>query len=73
MMLGAILGAIENIGMSDPADRQDGAEQAARDYAWSWFKYHAAQRQTVFRFFMTASGAVIGGYVTTHVSVFGWL
>lgn len=39
-------------------------ESSAREYAWSWFEYHASQRQTVFRFFLLLAGAITGGYLT---------
>lgn len=40
------------------------AEDAAREYAWRWFEYHASQRQAVFRFFLLVSGALAAAYVT---------
>lgn len=38
-------------------------QKAAREYAWNWFKYHAGQRQTVFRFFLIFAGAIAGTYM----------
>lgn len=37
---------------------------AARQYAWEWFQYHAEQRQTVFRFFLTIVAILAAGYAT---------
>lgn len=34
-----------------------------RDYAWSYFSLHAAQRISVFQFFITLATAIIGGAV----------
>lgn len=46
----------------EEADEGWGAQAAARTYAWEWFKYHAGQRQSVFRFYLIISGAVFTGY-----------
>lgn len=35
---------------------------SAREFAWNWFEFHASQRLTVFKFFMTAVGALIGAF-----------
>jgi hypothetical protein len=43
------------------------ARKEASEYAWKWFQYHAAQRQTVFQFFLAIIGAVLAGYFAlTH-------
>ncbi|UHQ23811.1 hypothetical protein LVB77_03620 [Lysobacter sp. 5GHs7-4] len=34
-----------------------------RDYAWNYFSVHAAQRMSVFQFFITLATAIIGGAV----------
>src|SRR5690348_5493610 len=38
------------------------AEKSAAIYAWEYFKYHAAQRQSVFRFYLTLIGAATIAY-----------
>jgi hypothetical protein len=65
----------------DESERKRVAEKAAHAYAWRWFKYHAAQRQAVFRFYVVMSGAISTGYLATQNSadlkaisfVFGFL
>lgn len=46
-------------------DPKIAAHEAAREYAWNWFAYHAGQRQAVFRFYVILSGVVSTGYITT--------
>ena len=36
----------------------------AASYAWSWFRYHAGQRQAVFRFYLLVSGVILTAYFT---------
>ncbi len=40
-----------------------------RDYAWNYFSLHAAQRMSVFQFFITLATAIIGGAVLIAGSV----
>src|ERR1044071_7818978 len=49
---------------ADAAAIRQGAEEAAGKYAWEYFKYHAGQRQAVFRFylFVVAACLVSFGY-----------
>lgn len=51
---------------SEPSEKrsQDELEDAAREYAWQWFIYHANQRQIVFRFFLIIVGGTVGVYAT---------
>jgi len=42
------------------------AERAAASYAWEYFKYHAQQRQAVFRFFLIIAGAMSAAYLLTY-------
>lgn len=51
-------------------DQKREAYDAARQYAWNWFEYHAAQRQSVFRFFLIMTAFVSTGYVTAIVKEF---
>src|SRR5216683_4257117 len=59
--------------MSGAATGQDGnapkeqrdreaAEKSAGIYAWEYFKYHAGQRQAVFRFYLVLIGAATLAY-----------
>ena len=34
------------------------------DYAWNWFKYHAEQRLTAFRFYLVFLGLLVLGFST---------
>jgi hypothetical protein len=43
----------------------DDAEKAAQSYAWSYFAFHAQQRQTVFNFFIILVGASLGAFAAT--------
>jgi hypothetical protein len=36
-------------------------EKIALDHAWDWFEYHANQRMTMIRFYLTVSGAIATG------------
>lgn len=40
----------------------DRAQKAAAIYAWDYFQYHAGQRQSVFRFFLTLVGVLTLAY-----------
>jgi hypothetical protein len=44
------------------------ARDAAREYAWKWFEYHAGQRQIVFRFYLIIASAISAGYISTENS-----
>lgn len=46
----------------DRLDRVAQAEKSAGIYAWEHFRYHAGQRQSVFRFFVTLVGAATLAY-----------
>jgi hypothetical protein len=54
--------------MSDSLERPDegplkeAAREAAARYAWEYFKYHAGQRQSVFRFYLTLVGVAVLAY-----------
>ncbi|HYL31999.1 MAG TPA: hypothetical protein VEU53_02475 [Stellaceae bacterium] len=43
------------------------------DHAWKWFEFHAAQRMTVFRFYLIMVGALGAGYIASlkddHVAI----
>jgi hypothetical protein len=41
------------------------AEKEARLHAWSYFAYHAQQRQTVFNFYLLLTGGCIAGFAST--------
>jgi hypothetical protein len=40
---------------------RDDAWKLAHTYAWEMFKYHAQQRQAVFRFYLILVGAIVAG------------
>lgn len=42
------------------------AEKAAATYAWEYFKYHAQQRQAVFRFYLILIGAVFALFAASY-------
>jgi hypothetical protein len=44
------------------AKEQTQADSAAGNYAWEYFKYHAGQRQSVFRFYLTLVGVATLAY-----------
>src|ERR1700709_49831 len=47
----------------------DKSEELALEHAWKWFEYHANQRMTMIRFYVTVGGAIAAGvgYLwTTH-------
>jgi len=48
--------------VSDQDLPEQKAQEAAAKYAWEYFKYHAAQRQSVFRFYLTLIGVSILAY-----------
>jgi hypothetical protein len=35
-----------------------------REYAWSWFSYHAAQRTNMFNYFLAAAALLVAGFAT---------
>jgi hypothetical protein len=41
---------------------------AARDLAWKWFDFHASQRLTMIRFYITVGGALGGGVGYLYVN-----
>jgi len=43
-------------------ERREAAEKEAASYAWDYFQYHAGQRQSVFRFFLTLVGVLTLAY-----------
>jgi hypothetical protein len=43
----------------------DRVRPAAATYAWEYFKYHARQRQEVFRFFIIIVGSILAGYIAS--------
>jgi Flp pilus assembly protein TadB len=43
-------------------EAREAAEKAAASYAWDYFQFHAAQRQSVFRFFLTLVGVLTLAY-----------
>lgn len=51
-----------------PTNPLSEAEDAAREYAWNWFQYHAGQRQAVFRFYLIMCGALSTAYWTAFKS-----
>ena len=57
----------DNNGTSDENDRLEGrdARSRAASYAWEYFKYHARQRQEVFRFYIVIVGALTAGYISS--------
>ncbi len=48
-------------------------EAVARDQAWSWFKYHADQRMTLMKFYITVVGFISVGYFVSLTSDYRWL
>jgi hypothetical protein len=70
-------------GGNDGDDDEEGkiattsARRAAASYAWEYFRYHARQRQEVFRFYIIIVGALIAGDISSadvfqnHRYVFG--
>jgi hypothetical protein len=36
-------------------------EELALEHAWKWFEYHASQRMTMIRFYLTVAGAIATG------------
>src|SRR5690348_15287302 len=54
---------------TEEASLREDPISAARHYAWQWFRYHAAQRQAVFRFFVLMAGAVATGYISVQDSL----
>ena len=54
----------DTAGPSDDGDAHDDGElrKSAGKYAWDYFQYHAIQRQSVFRFFLTLVGAATIAY-----------
>lgn len=53
--------------MNPPGNDPDAAN-AARHYAWEWFKLHAMQRMTVFNLFLIITGAIITGFITATIN-----
>ncbi|MDP2331829.1 MAG: hypothetical protein Q8M19_14155 [Reyranella sp.] len=51
----------------DAGGRTD-SQRAAATYAWEYFKYHAQQRQAVFRFFLVIAGALFAAYLLSFQS-----
>jgi len=49
---------VDGIGVKPMSDDKIGKERIF-DYAWEWFKYHAEQRLTAFRFFTIFLGLLI--------------
>lgn len=48
-------------------------EAAARDQAWNWFKYHADQRMTLIKFYITVIGFIGVGYFVSLTSNYTFL
>jgi|GEM_PF-3604363 len=51
--------ALAALSREDPTEK---AELSAGSYAWEYFRYHAGQRQAVFRFYLTLIGAATIAY-----------
>lgn len=51
-----------SVAASSPAD-----VKWAREYAWKWFDYHAAQRITIFRFYLIFVALLVAGYSTLTI------
>ncbi len=52
----------DNLDTDGVKGRSSDREREAFDYAWEYFKYHAAQRQNVFRFYLIVIAAIFAGY-----------
>jgi len=50
---------------SGSASPRSNPKAAARWYAWEWFKYHAGQRQAVFRFYLLIAGGLLAAFVAS--------
>jgi hypothetical protein len=50
-----------------PLDEQERAKQI-REYAWSWFTYHAAQRTNMFNYFLAAAAVLVAGFAAAAAS-----
>jgi hypothetical protein len=52
------------------------AEEALKlqlDYAWKWFSYHAAQRVSMFNYFLIVTGILANAYISALKEGFPWI
>jgi hypothetical protein len=43
------------------------------DYAWKWFSYHAAQRVSMFNYFLIVTGILANAYISALKDGFPWI
>ncbi len=48
--------------MNEFGARDHKVEELALEHAWKWFEYHANQRMTMIRFYLTAAGGLAAGF-----------
>jgi len=57
------------MGRPTPKDEDDRDLTDTRlNYAWDWYKLHANQRATFFRFFLISTGVLLSGYIAAFDS-----
>jgi hypothetical protein len=64
----------------DDSDEEDNRKKQLEDarknalyYGWEYFKYHAQQRQAVFRFYLILAGAALAGLVASYSNQYAGL
>jgi hypothetical protein len=76
-MIGEYLGGATLMDDSDDDDNRkkqlDEARKNALYYGWEYFKYHAQQRQAVFRFYLILVGVALAGLVASYSNQYSGL